>query len=125
METPWLSDCKALLYAALGGQAGAGAVADALVGKGNPCGKLAETWPVQYEDVPSAAHFACKGKTVEYREGPYKGTGNNTKKQDHHFKQRPCGSLCPQPGGLVLQKQAGPFRPASAKNNACPQGLKF
>ena len=73
VETPWLPDCRALLYAALGGQAGAGAVADALAGRVNPCGKLAETWPVRYEDVPSAAHFACTGKTVEYREGPYIG----------------------------------------------------
>ena len=73
VETPWLDNCQALLYAALGGQAGAGAVADALVGKVNPCGKLAETWPLTYADVPSAANFAEKKKTVEYREGPYIG----------------------------------------------------
>ena len=73
VETPWLDNCHALLYAALGGQAGAGAVADALTGKVNPCGKLAETWPLAYADVPSAADFATRRKTVEYREGLYIG----------------------------------------------------
>ena len=73
VETPWLDNCQALLYAALGGQAGAGAVADALIGKVNPCGKLAETWPLAYADVPSAADFATRRKTVEYREGLYIG----------------------------------------------------
>ena len=73
VETPWLDNCQALLYAALGGQAGAGAVADALTGKVNPRGKLAETWPLAYADVPSAADFATRRKTVEYREGLYIG----------------------------------------------------
>lgn len=73
VETPWLDNCQALLYAALGGQAGAGAVADTLTGKVNPCGKLAETWPLAYADVPSAADFATRRKTVEYREGLYIG----------------------------------------------------
>ena len=73
VETPWLDNCQALLYAALGGQSGAGTVADALTGKVNPCGKLAETWPLTYADVPSAADFATRRKTVEYREGLYIG----------------------------------------------------
>lgn len=73
VETPWLDNCQALLYAALGGRAGAGAVADALTGKVNPCGKLAETWPLTYADIPSAADFATRRKTVEYREGLYIG----------------------------------------------------
>ena len=73
VETPWLDNCQALLYAALGGQAGAGAVADALTGEVNPCGKLAETWPLAYADIPSAADFATRRKTVEYREGLYIG----------------------------------------------------
>lgn len=73
VQTPWLDNCQALLYAALGGQAGAGAVADALTGKVNPCGKMAETWPLAYADIPSAADFATRRKTVEYREGLYIG----------------------------------------------------
>lgn len=73
VETPWAADCKALLWAALGGQAGAGATVDLLTGKKTPCGKLAETWPVRYEDTPAKNHFGGKGRTVEYREGPFVG----------------------------------------------------
>ena len=36
LETPWLAHCKALVYGALGGQAGAGAMVDVLTGKINP-----------------------------------------------------------------------------------------
>ena len=73
VEMPWLDQCQALLYASLSGQAGAGALADALTGKVNPSGKLAETWPVRYEDIPASDHFAQEGRTVEYREGLYVG----------------------------------------------------
>lgn len=73
VETPWLDDCGALLYACLGGQAGAGALADIVTGKANPGGKLAETWVARYEDAPTAEHFAGSGKIVEYREGLYVG----------------------------------------------------
>ena len=37
VETPWAGRCKALVYGALGGQAGAGAAADILTGKLCPC----------------------------------------------------------------------------------------
>lgn len=73
VETSWRKDCRALLYAGLGGEAGAGAVVDALTGRLNPCGKLAETWPEHYKDVPSKNHFAGSGRNVEYRESIYIG----------------------------------------------------
>ena len=73
VETPWRDKCDAILYASLCGQAGAGAVADALTGKISPSGKLAETWAERYEDTPSLHHFAGKKRTVEYREGIYIG----------------------------------------------------
>ena len=44
VETPWVGQCRALVYGALGGQAGAGAAADVLTGKLCPCGKLSQTW---------------------------------------------------------------------------------
>ena len=73
LETPWLTHCRAVVYGALGGQAGAGAVLDVLTGKLNPCGKLAETWANCYEDTPVKDNFAGAGRTVQYREGLYVG----------------------------------------------------
>jgi beta-glucosidase len=73
LETPWLAHCKALVYGALGGQAGAGAMVDVLTGKTNPGGKLAETWANAYADTPARDHFAGPGRTVQYREGLYVG----------------------------------------------------
>lgn len=73
VEMPWLDRCDALLHGALNGQAGASAMLDALTGKINPSGKLAETWPVHYEDTPSRFHFGGSGANVEYREGPFIG----------------------------------------------------
>ena len=73
LETPWLTHCRAVVYGALGGQAGAGAVLDVLTGKLNPCGKLAETWANRYEDTPAKDNFAGAGRAVQYREGLYVG----------------------------------------------------
>lgn len=73
LETPWLAHCRALVYGALGGQAGAGAMVDVLTGKVNPGGKLAETWANAYEQTPAKDNFAGAGRTVQYREGLYVG----------------------------------------------------
>ena len=73
LETPWLAHCRALVYGALGGQAGAGAMVDVLTGKVNPSGKLAETWANAYEQTPAKDNFAGAGRTVQYREGLYVG----------------------------------------------------
>ena len=64
---------RAAIHGYLGGQAGAGAMADALLGKVNPSGKLNESWPVQLEDNPSYPYFPSKERTAEYREGLYIG----------------------------------------------------
>ena len=73
LETPWLAHCRALVYGALGGQAGAGAMVDVLTGKVNPGGKLAETWANAYEETPAKDNFAGADRTVQYREGLYVG----------------------------------------------------
>ena len=64
---------RSAIHGYLGGQAGAGAMADALLGKVNPSGKLNETWPLQLEDTPACAYFPSKERTAEYREGLYIG----------------------------------------------------
>jgi beta-glucosidase len=72
VELPWIDKVKALLYMGLPGQAGGEAIANLLYGRVNPSGKLTETWPIKYEDCPSAGHF--KGlKNAQYREGIYVG----------------------------------------------------
>lgn len=73
VEMPWLGRCKAVIHGYLCGQAGASAVLKALMGEINPCGKLAESGPVKYEDVSSAPYFPAKQRNAEYREGLYVG----------------------------------------------------
>ena len=64
---------RAAIHGYLGGQAGAGAMADAIIGKVNPSGKLNESWPHRLEDNPSYPYFPSKERTAEYREGLYVG----------------------------------------------------
>ena len=73
IEMPWIDKVKGLLHTYLGGQAGAGAIVNILTGKVNPSGKLAETYPLRYEDTPSYNYFPGKELTVEYREAIYIG----------------------------------------------------
>lgn len=71
VEMPWLSQVKAVLYMGLPGQAGGTAAADLLTGRCNPSGKLAETWPLKIEDVPTRELFGKK--YTHYAEGIYIG----------------------------------------------------
>ena len=73
IEMPWQSCCKAILHGYLGGQAGAGAMLDVLTGKVNPSGRLAETYPVRYEDTPAYRYFPATERNAEYRESLYVG----------------------------------------------------
>ena len=73
VEMPWVNDVDAVLEGYLGGQAGAGGIADILLGRVNPGGKLAETFPLSLEDNPSYLNFPGGPATVEYRESIYVG----------------------------------------------------
>lgn len=73
VEMPWIDAVPAVLEAYLGGQAGGSAVVNLLLGRANPCGKLAETFPLRQEDVPADAFFPGSGRQVQYREGLYVG----------------------------------------------------
>lgn len=72
VECPWADSVKGILYMGLPGQAGGEAIAELLYGRINPSGKLAESWPFTYEDVPSSEVY---GKTTDalYQEGVYVG----------------------------------------------------
>ncbi len=73
VEMPWLPKIKALVHGYLCGQAGASSVLKVIMGQVNPSGKLAESYPVKYEDVSSAPYFPAKERTAEYREGLFVG----------------------------------------------------
>lgn len=70
---PERSTYRAAIHGYLGGQAGAGAMVDAILGKVNPSGKLNETWPLKLEDNPSYPYYPSKERTAEHREGLYIG----------------------------------------------------
>ncbi len=73
VEMPWNDGVAAILNSYLGGQAGAGAVADIISGAVNPCGKLPETYPMTYYDTPAVNNFPGNPASVEYRESVYIG----------------------------------------------------
>ncbi len=70
---PWVDGVPAVAEAWLGGQAGAGAVADVVFGKVNPSGKLAETFPVRLEDTPAFLNFPGEDGEVLYGERVFVG----------------------------------------------------
>jgi beta-glucosidase len=73
VEMPWLSGVRAVLNLYLPGQAGGLAAAELLTGLISPSGKLAESYPLRYEDVPSAGFYETGGRQAQYREGIYAG----------------------------------------------------
>jgi len=79
IEMPWAKKCKAIVHGYLGGQAGATAMLRVLNGEVNPSGKLAETYPLCYEDTPAYHYYPGKERTSEYREGLYVGYRYYTK----------------------------------------------
>ena len=70
---PWADSVPAIVEGWLGGQAGAGAVADVVFGRVNPSGKLAETFPVRLEDTPAYLNFPGEDGEVLYGERIFVG----------------------------------------------------
>jgi len=68
VQMPWLNNVDSVLECYLTGQAWGTAVVDILIGKVNPSGKLAETFPLDLDSVPSTSNFPAGPFTVEYRE---------------------------------------------------------
>lgn len=73
IEMPWIDEVRGVLYAYLGGESVGPAVVDLLYGRANPCGKLAETFPLRLEDNPSYLYYLGEGDRTEYREGIFVG----------------------------------------------------
>ena len=73
IEMPWIDKAKGILHSYLSGQAGARAILRIISGDVNPSGKLAETYPIRYEDNSSFKNFPGKEVSVEYRESIFMG----------------------------------------------------
>jgi beta-glucosidase len=73
IEMPWARHAAAVLHLHLAGQAGGAAAADLLFGAANPSGKLAETFPMSYEDVVSSGYFGVDPEQTPYLESMFCG----------------------------------------------------
>ncbi|MBR4539406.1 MAG: glycoside hydrolase family 3 C-terminal domain-containing protein [Clostridia bacterium] len=73
VEMPWIDSCQALIYGCLGGEAAASAMLRVLSGEVTPGGKLAETFALEYKDMPVSQYYPGRETTSEYREGIYVG----------------------------------------------------
>lgn len=69
---PWRERVDSILLMYLAGQNGGNAILDLLLGEADPCGRLAETWPLALTDTPCHGFFGGSGN-VEYRESVYVG----------------------------------------------------
>jgi beta-glucosidase len=70
---PWCDNVAAIIEAWLGGEAGAGAIADILFGFENPSGKLAVSFPKKITDTPGYLNFPGENGKHVYQEGVFVG----------------------------------------------------
>ena len=70
---PWKDKVKGIITGYLGGETGAKAIVNCIIGKVNPSGKLAETYPIKLEDTPCYNNFPGTDVIVEYKEAIYVG----------------------------------------------------
>ncbi|MEA2066087.1 MAG: glycoside hydrolase family 3 C-terminal domain-containing protein [Thermotogota bacterium] len=71
-----ISGIIALVYFCQQGMEGGTAFADIISGRVSPSGKLADTWPKKYDDIPFAREYSYLKDNLEneyYREGIYVG----------------------------------------------------
>ncbi|MCW5950684.1 MAG: glycoside hydrolase family 3 C-terminal domain-containing protein [Propionibacteriaceae bacterium] len=69
VDMPWRNAAPAILETWLAGQAGGSAIADLLLGRQSPGGRLAETIPLRLTDNPSFGNFPGELGHVRYGEG--------------------------------------------------------
>ena len=70
---PWKDQVEGILEAYLGGEAVGRATAEVLAGKKNPCGRLAETFPLRLEDTPCYLTYGKGFDNADYQEGIFVG----------------------------------------------------
>ena len=70
---PWLGKVAAVLQAWYPGQEAGNAIADVLLGKAEPGGRLPQTFPARLEDDPTFVNYPGERGHVRYGEGVYIG----------------------------------------------------
>lgn len=73
VSMPWLDKVKSVLECYLGGENIGTAQINLLYGRSNPCGKLAETFPIRLEDTPCYMNYPGNGRQCFYSEGIFVG----------------------------------------------------
>ena len=111
----WIDNVAAVLEGWMMGQAGGAAIADLLFGKVNPCGKLAETFPLKLSDTPAHINWPGGAGVVRYGEGLFIGY------RYYDAKQMPV--LFPFGYGLSYTTFAYSNAKVSAKNFKDVDGL--
>jgi len=71
----WIGDAKSVLQVGYPGQEGGTALAEILMGKINPSGKLTVTWPEKLEDSPAhkLGEYPGDGTNITYKDDIYVG----------------------------------------------------
>ena len=72
VELPFKNEVSAILNMYLPGQNGGSATYNLIFGKACPSGKLAETWPEKYQDLPFYSEYS-KGEWEAYKESVFVG----------------------------------------------------
>lgn len=72
IEMPFKESFNAILYMGLPGEGGGEATTKLLFGEVTPSGRLTETWPIKYDDVPFASEFT-ESPVEKYKESIYVG----------------------------------------------------
>ena len=80
VEMAWAKDVQSILCMHTGGQAVAEAVVRLLLGEANPCGKLAESYPLFGSHAPCALTYPQREEAI-YSEGVFVGYRYYEKKQ--------------------------------------------
>lgn len=73
VEIPFASRCNAIILPYLSGEKGGLALSNILLGKTNPSGHLAESWPISYEDVNNKWAYPQGRYEALYKESIFVG----------------------------------------------------
>jgi beta-glucosidase len=73
VELPFAQRARAVVLPYLAGEAGGEALNNVILGKVNPSGHLAESWPIHYLDVPNKELFPSAGDVALYKESIFVG----------------------------------------------------